>query len=194
MASGKDVVASSITGSGKTAAFLLPLIQRYCNVAPVGYIRSLIITPTRELAIQIYEEFEKLNKYAKVEAVLAIGASSIQKQEAALRNNPDLVICTPGRVVDLLLNSRSIGIEDLEMLILDEADKLLELGFENEIKEILRYCNPEVQTVLFSATLGGDVDKLALVATRKPIRLSADPDNVNEPSHRKLQSDCISRW
>lgn len=77
---GKDIVASSITGSGKTAAFVMPIIQRYYNVAAVGYIRAMIVTPTRELAIQIYEEFAKLNKYAKLEAVLVIGASSLQKQ------------------------------------------------------------------------------------------------------------------
>lgn len=111
--SGKDIVASSITGSGKTAAFLVPIIQRYFNVAPVGYIRAMIVTPTRELAIQIYEEFSKLNKYAKLEAVLVIGASSIQKQEMALRNNPELVIGTPGRIIDVLMNSRSVGIENL---------------------------------------------------------------------------------
>jgi ATP-dependent RNA helicase DDX27 len=111
--SGKDVVASSITGSGKTAAFLLPILQRFCNVAAVGYIRALIVTPTRELAIQIYEEFEKLNKYVRLEGVLVIGASSIQKQEVALRNNPELVIGTPGRIIDVLMNSRSVGIESL---------------------------------------------------------------------------------
>lgn len=122
---GRDVVASSITGSGKTAAFLLPILQRYYNAAPVGYIRSLVVTPTRELAIQIYEDFNKLNKYTRLEAVLTIGASSIQKQESQLRNNPELVIGTPGRIIDLLMNSRSIGMENVEVIIFDEADKLL---------------------------------------------------------------------
>jgi ATP-dependent RNA helicase DDX27 len=124
---------------------------------------------------------------------LVIGASSIQKQEQCLRNNPEVVIGTPGRIIDLLMNSRSIGIENLEILIFDEADKLLELGFENEIKEIMKHCNQEVQTVMFSATMGKDIERLATVTTRKPIRLSADPDNVNIYLFRKLQRNCISK-
>lgn len=124
---------------------------------------------------------------------MVIGASSIQKQEQSLRNNPEVVIGTPGRIIDLLMNSRSIGIENLEILIFDEADKLLELGFENEIKEIMKHCNQEVQTVMFSATMGKDIERLATVTTRKPIRLSADPDNVNIHLFRKLQRNYISR-
>lgn len=123
--SGKDVVASSITGSGKTAAFVLPIMQRYFHAAAVGYIRALIVTPTRELAIQIHEEFEKLNKFTKLESCLVIGGSSIQRQEQILRNNPEVVITTPGRIIDLVMNSRSVGIENLEMIVFDEADKLL---------------------------------------------------------------------
>jgi ATP-dependent RNA helicase DDX27 len=125
--------------------------------------------------------------------VLVIGASSIQKQELALRNNPEVVIGTPGRIIDVLMNSRSVGIENLEVLVFDEADKLLELGFESEIKEIIKHCNEEVQTVMFSATIDKDINRLAHITTKKPIRLSADPDNVFSISLRKPRRNCISK-
>jgi ATP-dependent RNA helicase DDX27 len=173
--SGKDVMASSITGSGKTAAFLLPILQRFYRSTAVNYCRVLIVTPTRELAIQCYENFNVLNKYVGLDACLVIGASSVQKQESQLRNFPEVVIATPGRLLDLLTNSMSFGLENLQMLVFDEADKLLEMGFESEIKEILSYLNGEMQTLLFSATMGGSIDKLAAMSMRKPIRLSADP-------------------
>lgn len=99
----------------------------------------------------------------------------MQKQESQLRNFPEVVIATPGRLLDLLTNSMSFGLENLQMLVFDEADKLLEMGFESEIKEILSYLNGEMQTLLFSATMGGSIDKLAAMSMRKPIRLSADP-------------------
>lgn len=125
--------------------------------------------------------------------MLVIGASSIQKQETALRNNPEVVIGTPGRIIDLLMNSRSVGMENLEVIVFDEADKLLELGFEAEIKQIMSMINTEVQTVLFSATMGQEVNKLTAATTRKPIRVSADPDNVPDMLFRKLQKNSTSR-
>lgn len=95
-----------------------------------------------------------------------------------LRNNPEVVITTPGRIIDLVMNSRSVGIENLEMIVFDEADKLLELGFEAEIKQIMSHVHEEVQTILFSATISKEITKLATITSKKPIRISADPDNV----------------
>lgn len=123
--SGKDVLASSITGSGKTAAFLLPILQKFYHAPDVNYSRVLIVTPTRELAIQCYECFSMLNKYVGLDACLVIGASSLQKQESQLRNYPEIIIGTPGRLLDLLTNSQSFGLEGLQVLVFDEADKLL---------------------------------------------------------------------
>lgn len=137
-----------------------------------------------------------LNKYVGLDACLVIGASSAQKQESQLRNFPEVVIATPGRLLDLLTNSMSFGLESLQVLVFDEADKLLEMGFESEIKEILSYLNGDMQTLLFSATMGSSIDKLAAMSMRKPIRLSADPENsTSEKLHQqvyKLSKDSES--
>ncbi len=107
--SGKDLFATAQTGTGKTAAFLLPVLQRYYRTPAVNYIRALVVIPTRELAIQCFTMLESLNKYTRVEAVLTIGASNMKDQEYELRQCPTLVIGTPGRVVDHIVNSHSVS-------------------------------------------------------------------------------------
>ena len=125
---GKDVLASSLTGSGKTAAFLLPILQRYYKTSLANYSKVLIVIPTRELAAQCYEMLQELNTYTKISSCLIIGAVPITKQEAELRRYPDIIIATPGRLIDLIKNSQNFDLNDLEILVFDEADKLLELG------------------------------------------------------------------
>jgi ATP-dependent RNA helicase DDX27 len=117
------------------------------------YTKVLVIVPSRELAIQAYIMFNDLNRYTRLSSCLIIGKVDMRKQEAELRNGPDFVIATPGRFVDHLMNSKSIHLEDIEVLILDEADRLLQLGFKYEIQEILACSNPDRQTLLYSATL-----------------------------------------
>lgn len=102
----------------------------------------------------------------------------MQKQEAELRGNPEIIIATPGRLIDHMQNSRSIDLDNLEILVFDEADKLLELGFEAEIKNIVENCNKERQTLLFSATLNSEVNKLIDLALKKPVRIQANPDGI----------------
>ena len=125
---GKDVLASSLTGSGKTAAFLLPILQRYYKTSMANYSKVLIVIPARELAVQCYEMLQELNTYTRISSCLIIGAVPAQKQEAELRRYPDIIIATPGRLIDLVKNSQNIDLNDLEILVFDEADKLLELG------------------------------------------------------------------
>jgi ATP-dependent RNA helicase DDX27 len=104
------------------------------------------------------------------------------------------VITTPGRIIDLVMNSRSVGIENLEMIVFDEADKLLELGFEAEIKQIMSHTHTEVQTILFSATISKEIAKLSTITSKKPIRVSADPDNVPFLlKFRKPHKSCTSK-
>ena len=178
---GRDVLASSITGSGKTAAFLLPLIQKFYKIkynnALGNFTKALIVCPTRELAVQCYEWFSKLNKYTNLTHALVIGKVPLQKQEAEVRRGPDLIIATPGRMTDLLKNSKSFNLDDLEMLIFDEADKLLSMGFKAEVEEIVQNVNKNRQTLLFSATLDDDVQTLVKLALNKPLRIQANPDN-----------------
>ena len=133
--------------------------------------------PTRELAIQCFQMFDNLNKYTNLTACLIIGQSDIVRQESDMRKGPDLVIATPGRLIDLLTNSMNIDMDDLEMLIFDEADKLLDMGFKAEIEEILKLVSSKRQTMLFSATLDKGLKKIVKLALKKPVRIQANPDN-----------------
>ncbi|XP_062164527.1 DEAD-box ATP-dependent RNA helicase 28 isoform X1 [Alnus glutinosa] len=174
--SGRDICGSAVTGSGKTAAFALPTLERLLfRPKRVPAIRVLTLTPTRELAIQVHSMIEKLAQFTDIRCCLVVGGLSTKVQEAALRSMPDIVVATPGRMIDHLRNSMSVDLEDLAVLILDEADRLLELGFSAEIRELVRLCPVRRQTMLFSATMTEEVDELIKLSLTKPLRLSADP-------------------
>ena len=175
---GSDIMASAVTGSGKTAAYLLPIIERLLlrdkNGSPIT--RVLIIVPTRELAQQISSMLEKLCQYCEdITQAVVFGGSSMTNQAIAVRARPDILIATPGRLIDHLRNTVSFDIADVEILVLDEADRLLELGFADELKEIIRYTPTKRQTLLFSATLTGDVSKLAELSLSNPAKVATDP-------------------
>ncbi|KAG0468706.1 hypothetical protein HPP92_018034 [Vanilla planifolia] len=173
---GRDICGSALTGSGKTAAFALPVLERLLfRPKRIRAIRVLILTPARELAIQVHSMVEKLSQFTDIRCCLVVGGLSSKVQEAALRSMPDVVVATPGRIIDHLRNSQSVGLEDLAVLILDEADRLLELGFSGEIQELIRLCPKRRQTMLFSATMTEEVDQLVRLSLNKPIRLEADP-------------------
>ncbi|XP_061355332.1 DEAD-box ATP-dependent RNA helicase 28 [Gastrolobium bilobum] len=173
---GRDICGSAITGSGKTAAFALPTLERLLfRPKRMHAIRVLILTPTRELAVQVHSMIEKLAQFTDIRCCLVVGGLSTKVQEAALRSMPDIVVATPGRMIDHLRNSMSVDLDDLAVLILDEADRLLELGFNAEINELVRLCPKKRQTMLFSATMTEEVDELIKLSLSKPLRLSADP-------------------
>lgn len=173
---GRDICGSALTGSGKTAAFALPVLERLLfRPKHIHAIRVLILTPARELAVQVHSMIEKLSQFTDIRCCLVVGGLSSKVQEAALRSMPDIVVATPGRIIDHLRNSQSVGLEDLAVLILDEADRLLELGFSAEIQELIRLCPKRRQTMLFSATMTEEVDQLVILSLNKPIRLQADP-------------------
>jgi ATP-dependent RNA helicase DDX27 len=180
---GRDICGSAITGSGKTAAFALPTLERLLyRPKNRPAIRVLILTPTRELAVQVHSMIEKLAQFVKdIRCCLVVGGLSTKIQEAALRSLPDIVIATPGRLIDHLRNSMSVHLDDLAVLILDEADRLLELGFNAEIREIVRLCPKRRQTMLFSATMTEEVNELIQLSLKAPLRLSADP-STKRPS------------
>ena len=173
---GKDICGSAVTGSGKTAAFLLPVLQRLLW-APrnVPATRVLIVTPTRELASQCHAVAKQLAQYTNIRCSRIVGGLSLQSQEQELQTQPDIVICTPGRMIDHLRNTKNVDISDVGVLVLDEADRLLELGFAEELKELVEYCPTNRQTMLFSATLTDKVDDLAKLSLKNPVRVSADP-------------------
>ncbi|RLN28601.1 hypothetical protein C2845_PM05G17990 [Panicum miliaceum] len=173
---GRDICGSAITGSGKTAAFSLPVLERLLfRPKRVPAIRVLILTPTRELAAQIHSMIEKLAQFTDIRCCLIVGGLSTKVQEVALRSMPDIVVATPGRIIDHVRNSLSVGLEDLAVVILDEADRLLELGFSAEIQELIRMCPKRRQTMLFSATMTEEIDELVKLSLNKPVRLEADP-------------------
>ncbi|XP_052308699.1 DEAD-box ATP-dependent RNA helicase 28 isoform X3 [Populus trichocarpa] len=173
---GRDICGSAITGSGKTAAFALPTLERLLfRPKRILAIRVLILTPTRELAVQVHSMIEKIAQFTDIRCCLVVGGLSTKVQEASLRSMPDIVVATPGRMIDHLRNSMSVDLDDLAVLILDEADRLLELGFNAEIHELVRLCPKRRQTMLFSATMTEEVDMLIKLSLTKPLRLSADP-------------------
>ncbi|WP_062265069.1 DEAD/DEAH box helicase [Endozoicomonas arenosclerae] len=150
---GKDLLVSSETGSGKTAAFLLPAMDHFQNnPAPRSSTRMLILVPTRELARQVLEEAEALARFTHINAGLITGGDQFRHQVNTLRKNPEILIATPGRLLEHMDNSNT-DFSDLEYLILDEADRMLDFGFSPDMLKIASECREERQTMLFSATL-----------------------------------------
>ncbi len=176
---GRDICGSAVTGSGKTAAFALPFLERLLyRPKDIPAIRVLVITPTRELAMQIHEVIIKLSQFTDISSCLVCGGKrDVKSQEATLRSQPDIVICTPGRMLDHLRNSRSITLDDLDVLVLDEVDRLLELGFQEEVEELVKYCPIARQTMLFSATMTPKVEDLIKLSLKKPIRIKTESSN-----------------
>ncbi|MDG2174790.1 MAG: DEAD/DEAH box helicase [Gammaproteobacteria bacterium] len=151
--SGQDIQASSETGSGKSVAFLLPILQRMLEApAPDTATRCLVISPTRELALQLDKHCRDLVKFSPVNSLAVVGGELLKEQKAKLRKNPEIVVGTPGRLLEHT-QKKSLLLEDLEFLVLDEADRTLDMGFQEEILEIVSRCNSNRQTILLSATL-----------------------------------------
>jgi ATP-dependent RNA helicase DDX27 len=175
---GKDIVGNAVTGSGKTAAFIIPMLERLLyreKGKKAAATRCLILVPTRELAVQCFEVGKKLSAHTDVRFALIAGGLSLKAQESTLRTRPDVVIATPGRLIDHLRNSMSFNLDALDILVLDEADRMLSEGFTDELTEIVRSCPTSRQTMLFSATMTDSIDELVRMSLDKPVRLFVDP-------------------
>lgn len=159
--SGKDLMISAVTGSGKTYAFLLPILQRFIDTpAPRSATRALILVPTRELAEQVSKSCDQLAAFTQIKSISVFGGIGFKEQAAKLRKNPEILVATPGRLIEHL-ERQSIDLSDLEVLVLDEADRMLDMGFSEDVLKIAAQCRPERQTLLFSATLDtGDIGHL----------------------------------
>lgn len=178
---GKDIVAGAVTGSGKTAAYLIPIIERLIyKPSKVSSTRVIILAPTRELAIQVHDVGKKLAQFINnLSFGLAVGGLNLRQQEQQLKSRPDIVIATPGRLIDHIRNSPSFSIDALEVLVLDEADRMLEEGFQNELTEILSLIpKHKRQTMLFSATMNTKIQDLIQLSLDKPVRIMIDPPKV----------------
>jgi ATP-dependent RNA helicase DDX27 len=172
---GKDVVGGAVTGSGKTAAFVIPILERLLyRPKKIPTTRVAILMPTRELAVQCYNVAKKIATYTDITFAQIVGGFSNREQEQVLKKRPDVIIATPGRFIDHMRNTPSFAVDTLEILVLDEADRMLEDGFADELNEILKTIPKSRQTMLFSATMTEDVDKLIRVGLNRPVRLMVD--------------------
>lgn len=172
---GKDICGCAATGTGKTAAFVLPILERLLfRPIQVATTRVLILVPTRELAIQVHSVSKTLAKFTSIQICLATGGLELKSQEAALRKNPDIIIATPGRLVDFLHNTPSFGLQYVEILVLDEADRMLDENYRDQIEEIVKFSPKGRQTMLFSATMTDEVNELVLLSLNRPVKLFVD--------------------
>ncbi len=172
---GRDVLAGAQTGTGKTAAFVLPILQQLAaDDGPRGAIRALIITPTRELAAQIAERVEAYGRYLDLGHTVIYGGVSQQRQESALRRRPDVLVATPGRLLDLMQQGL-VRLDRVQHFVLDEADRMLDMGFVHDVRRITAAVPARRQTLFFSATVPPPIEKLARSLLSDPVRVAIQP-------------------
>ena len=172
---GKDIIAEAQTGTGKTLAFLLPIFE---NIKPNSKdIECLIITPTRELALQITEEAEKLKQGKEIGVLAMYGGKDIGSQLNKLKGNIQIIIATPGRLLDHI-KRKTVDLKNLKTIVIDEADQMLLMGFRNEIDSIMKERPKKVQTLCFSATMDSAVKKLAYRYMKEPVVISVKKEEV----------------
>ncbi len=167
---GRDVLGCAQTGTGKTAAFVIPMVERLAGVQ-VGPPRGLILAPTRELALQIQATVDQLGRRRRVFATTIVGGADMQAQVRALRQRPDIIVATPGRLLDHMWNG-NINMNGFQIVVLDEADRMLDMGFAPQINQILDALPLERQTLLFSATMPTDLADLARVSVKNPVQVT----------------------
>jgi len=177
----KDLLGCAQTGTGKTAAFAVPILQLLYNNKKVGYkrrtIRSLIVTPTRELAIQIGDSFKAYGKHTGLKNVVVFGGVSQKLQTDRLLAGVDILIATPGRLLDLMQQNYII-LNHIELFVLDEADRMLDMGFINDVKKIIAKLPIKRQSLFFSATMPPEIVKLARTILVKPIKVEVTPEST----------------
>jgi len=172
---GRDVLAGAQTGTGKTAAFVLPILQGLSETpASSQCIRALILTPTRELAAQIADRVAAYGRHLRIRHTVVYGGVSQHRQEIALRGNPDIVVATPGRLLDLM-QQRLVRLDGVTHFVLDEADRMLDMGFVHDVRRIVATLPAKRQTLFFSATIAGPIETLARTMLANPARVSIEP-------------------
>ena len=177
--SGRDMMAAAQTGTGKTAGFTLPLLHRLSEGAAVqpNHIRALVLTPTRELAAQVAESVEIYGKYLPLRSTVVFGGVKINPQMMKLRRGVDVLVATPGRLMDLF-NQNAVKFSQVEILVLDEADRMLDMGFINDIRKILAQLPKKRQTLLFSATFSDEIRALTKGLLNDPVQVEVSPRNA----------------
>lgn len=183
---GRDIIASAQTGTGKTAAFLLPLIHKLITDSQANHISAMVIVPTRELAIQISQHMEGLSYFTGVSSIAIYGGgdgNAFVEEKRALTKGVDLIICTPGKMISHL-NMGYVNLKHLKYLVLDEADRMLDMGFVDDIMKIINFTAPTRQSLLFSATMPSKIRELAKKILKNPaeinISISKPPDKIQQ--------------
>jgi len=195
---GRDVIGCAQTGTGKTAAFVLPILHRLLQHKGRGHVRALIVAPTRELALQSMEHLKALSRYVHLKGAAIFGGVPMPPQIRALSDGIDIVSATPGRLLDHIYSGR-IDFIDLQVLVLDEADRMLDMGFLPDIKKILRLLPPQRQNLLFSATMPPEIMQLAHQIMKHPIAIQVGQRSTPAvgirqavyPVPRHLKSDLL---
>ena len=196
--SGKDLIGIAQTGTGKTLAFGLPILQHFLESKTAG--RALILLPTRELALQVEEALQTLARQFKLRSAVLIGGAPIRQQWAQLRANPDLIVATPGRLIDHLKNG-AVDLRSVDTLVLDEADRMLDMGFAPQIDQIVQSVPRERQTLLFSATMPEAIEKMAREYMNNPERVEIEKpgtsaENITQELYvvpQDIKNDLLSQ-
>ena len=185
--SGRDVMGAAQTGTGKTAGFTLPILEILSRGQPArgNQARCLILTPTRELAAQVAESVETYGKHLRLKSTVVFGGVKINPQMMKLRSGVDILVATPGRLLDLY-QQNAVKFDQLEVLVLDEADRMLDMGFIHDIKRIIRALPPKRQNLMFSATFSKDIRELAKGLVNNPVEISVAPPNAT--------ADLVEQW
>ncbi len=184
---GKDVMAAAQTGTGKTAGFTLPLLERLSrgDKAHANQVRCLVLTPTRELAAQVADSVTTYGKYLPLRSAVVFGGVKINPQMMKLRGGVDILVATPGRLMDLY-NQNAVRFKQLESLVLDEADRMLDMGFIHDIRKIIKLLPQQRQTLMFSATFSTEIRALAKGIVVNPTEISVNPRNTT--------AETVEQW
>ena len=189
---GKDLLASAQTGTGKTAGFTLPVLQNLSETKHPKYrpLRALVLTPTRELAAQVYDNIKEYSQYLNIKSTVIFGGVNAKPQIATLRRGVDILVATPGRLLDLH-TQKAVSFKRIDVFILDEADRMLDMGFVRDINKIISFLPKKRQNLLFSATFSEDIKKLAAGILNNPVSVETAPQNstAKKVSHQIYKID-----
>ena len=189
---GKDVLASAQTGTGKTAGFTLPILQFLSETKHPKYrpLRALVLTPTRELAAQVYDNVREYSKYVNIKSAVVFGGVKPASQIAILKKGVDILVATPGRLLDLH-DRKAVSFKRVDVLILDEADRMLDMGFARDLNKLISFMPVKRQNLLFSATFSKEIKKLAEGILRNPVEVESAPKNstAKKVSHQVYKID-----
>jgi ATP-dependent RNA helicase RhlE len=189
---GKDLLASAQTGTGKTAGFTLPVLHHLAETKHPKYrpLRALVLTPTRELAAQVYDNIVEYSKYLNIRSTVIFGGVNAKPQIATLRKGVDILVATPGRLLDLH-TQKAVSFKRIDVFILDEADRMLDMGFVRDINKIISFLPERRQNLMFSATFSSEIKKLASGILKNPVEVETAPQNstAKKVSHQIYQID-----